>query len=130
MKTRFEEDVDSLVAAHPHARVHALPDGRTAIQLVDHPLPPGWTKATTEVLWLLDPGYPTVKPDCFWIDTDARSPSGSGQVNTQIQVCPMGSDQSRRWVSWHIEWKPAMHDLQVWLSSINRCLREATGKVP
>lgn len=130
MKTRFEEDIDELVAAHPNARVHALGDGRTAIQLVEHPLPSGWTKATTEVLWLLDRGYPTVKPDCFWIDSDARSPSGAAQVNTQIQPCPMGSGQTRRWVSWHIEWKPAQHDLHVWVGSINRCLREAAGRVP
>lgn len=129
MKTRFEEDIDALVAAHPSARVFVLPDGRTAIELAEHPLPPGWTKEATNVLWILDPGYPTVKPDCFWIDVDAKSPSGSSPVNTHIQESPPGSGQMRRWVSWHIEWKPALHDLEVWLGSINRSLREATGRV-
>lgn len=131
MKTRLEEDVDALVAAHPNARAFVLPDGRTtAIEITEHPLPPGWTQSTTTVLWLLDPGYPAVRPDCFWIDVDARSPPGSSPVNTLIQESPPGSGQMRRWVSWHIEWRPAVHDLQVWLDSINRSLREATGRVP
>jgi hypothetical protein len=130
MKTRFQEDIDALMAAHPNARIWLLPDGRTAVELTGHPLPPGWTQPTTTVLWLLDPGYPTVKPDCFWIDVEARSPPGTNQVNTQIQEALPGSGQMRRWVSWHIEWRPAVHDLHDWLNSINRSLREATGRVP
>lgn len=128
--SRREDDLAAFRADHADARLVDLGNGLSGILLPEEPLPGTWTKPTTQLVWLVPPAYPTQGLDCFWIDEDAHSPPGTPAVNTQIQDCPLRTGIKRRWVSWHMQWNPLAHDIEVWLQSIRKCLRQATGKVP
>lgn len=130
MTDRRDEDLREFLTLYPATQVHTLGD-RVGVLLPDHPLPQGWTKSHTNLVWLLEPGYPVTQPDCFWMDEDARSLPGQPPVNTRLQPCPLGTGSTRRWVSWHLaQWNPAKHNLEAWLNCIRRGIRHATGHVP
>ena len=132
MSTRRADDIRDFLQNHPDdVDVVHLANDRIGMLYRSLPLPDGWGRQATDVVWILEPGYPVTPPDCFWIDEDTHSPPATEQVNTQIQACPMGTGINRRWVSWHVnQWNAAGHDLENWLSSIRQGIREATGKVP
>lgn len=125
-------DVQDFLAAHPGACLYeGLDGGAAGILIPAHPLPAGWSNPTTDLVWLVPNAYPQVPLDCFWIDSEARSPSNQPATNTQIQPCPLKFGGQRRWVSWHIKnWDPVRHDIEWWLTSMREGLLQATGRVP
>lgn len=132
MSNRRADDIREFLENHPdQVDVIHLSGDKIGMIFRGLPLPDGWNRPTTDVVWILEPGYPVTPPDCFWMEEDTHSPPATVQVNTAIQGCPAGTGINRRWVSWHLgQWNPASHDLEDWLSSIRQAIREATGKVP
>lgn len=132
MNARRSDDIAEFVERHSdRVDVIHLANDRVAMVYRQLALPEGWNRAASDVVWILEPGYPVTPPDCFWLEEDTHSLPATEQVNTQVQPCPTGSGVNRRWVSWHVQqWNPAGHDLEDWLSSIRQGIRLATGKVP
>lgn len=127
--SRRSDDIDEFKQHHDDVVVVELGNGVTGLVLPAEPLPGDWSKQTTELVWLVPQGYPAQGCDCFWMDADATSPSAQPVVNTQVQPCPLGSGKTRRWVSWHMQWDPLRHNIEVWLNSMRQGIRSATGKV-
>jgi hypothetical protein len=76
------------------------------LRLQRFPLPPGWNKATSELLILIPDVYPEVPPDRFYLDPDLRdrkykSPGHYFEVNEL-------SDSGWAWFCLHLEdsWEP------------------------
>ncbi len=129
--SRRSDDIEEFKKDHPEVQVVDLPGGVSGMLLPAEPLPESWSKPSTELVWIVQIGYPSQPVDCFWIDADAKSPPGQNPVNTQIQPCPLGTGKSRRWVSWHVTpWDPLRHNIEVWLNSMRQGLRLASGRVP
>jgi hypothetical protein len=48
--------------------VEVIEDGALCIVIHEYPLPPGYDRATTDLLLRLPAGYPDAQPDMFWCD--------------------------------------------------------------
>lgn len=128
--SRRTDDIKDFQKNHPDLQIVELPGGAAGMLLPAESLPGVWSKPSTELVWLVQNGYPTQPLDCFWIDADATS-SGNGKVNAQLQPCPLGTGKTRRWISWHLQpWDPLRHNIEIWLNSMRQGLRNATGRVP
>lgn len=89
------------------------------------PLPGGWSKQETELVFLLPQGYPFAKPDCFWADQDLRLANGNLPQSTQINSVP-GLGSQMLWFSWHLEpWNPNQDDISTWFAVIRSRLGQA-----
>lgn len=70
------------------------------------PLPPGWNKSETAVLFFVPSGYPSMAPDCFYADPDLRLAGGGMPSNSNINTA---LDRQWLWFSYHVRsgsWKP------------------------
>jgi hypothetical protein len=100
-----------------------------------YPLPDLFTKSDTNLLWIIQPGYPQTAPDDFFVDGDLRLKNGSNPPafnagpNSSSGVAPVSGNWG--WFSWHPEsgkWKPAAEiekgdNFLTFLRSVNICLR-------
>jgi len=99
--------------------------------LIKRKLQPGWNKDETEVLLLIPAGYPSTKPDNFYVPRGLKAENSS----VQIQNCSDGGHNffGREWnqFSFHAEeWKPSEdivsgHNLLTFMAGVVQRLTEA-----
>lgn len=85
-------------------------------------LPPGYNKASTDVLIKVPLSYPNGKLDMFWTDPDLRLQDSNGQAATSVETV-----LGRQWLrfSWHPQkWNPGADNLLTFLQFINRRLMQ------
>lgn len=116
------EEVRRLEQAQSEASVTSQPDGSAIVRVGDVPLPSGWSRASTNVWWLLSPGYPAAQPDCFYADPELCLATGAAPANTGVQVL---DGSPLLWFSWHLkDWRPGRDDLLSYLRFIERRLAD------
>ncbi|MBM3910155.1 MAG: hypothetical protein FJ356_00725 [Thaumarchaeota archaeon] len=98
--------------------------------LIRYKLPPGWNMSETEILLLIPAGYPSTKPDNFYV------PKGLKSANPTIQIQNYNENDhnylGRQWgqFSFHVEeWKPSDdivsgHNLLTFMMGIEQRLME------
>lgn len=114
------EQFSALGAVAPGA---SITEGVPALVVIPNfLLPSGWSKATTNVKFLVPNGYPYSPPDCFWADIDLRLENGAMPQNCQIgNIAPGQPDANTLWFSWHVaQWNAATCNLSTYLAVIRR----------
>lgn len=123
----IEGQFDRLRRQFSDARLHPIDRGQQLVHLPAVPLTPGWTKAATDIWFVVPAGYPVARPDCFWAEhelrlTGMRMPQGTA-LNT------IAGDPSRAmhlWFSWHVpEWSPNRDSLLSYARAIQNRLSHA-----
>ena len=85
------------------------------------PLPPGYDRASADLLVRLPAGYPDVPPDMWWFDPAIRLADGRTAQATEATERHLG----RTWQRWsrHFppgQWKSGVDSLQSFLALIRR----------
>lgn len=117
----FVADVEALRAGG--FAVDTAEDGVANAIIHAYPVPPGFSKQTTELLIRAPMSYRNGKPDMFWTDKDLLLAGGG---------VPQNADKIERYLerewrrfSWHPQsWNPGADDLKTYLEFINARLRQ------
>lgn len=118
-----EQQLQRLQREFPNARLEARADGSFLVVIPEVPLPQGWNKERTTIIFHAPVGYPAAKPDCFWADADLRLAGGAPPKNTGFQPPPTGAEP-KLWFSWHTEsWNPNRDSLVSYLKAIQSRLQ-------
>ena len=106
--------------------VEVLPSGAHLITIRNVPIPAGWNRQSTNVLFLAPPSYPGGMPDCFWVEptqmrlADGGTPQGSSDGNPIPEV----PGRQVTWFSWHIQdWNPNKSTLLTYFNVIKQRFR-------
>jgi hypothetical protein len=105
-----------------------LDGGVISVILPAWPLPPGYDRASADLLLLLMPGYPDVAPDMWWFDPPLRRLDGIQIPGTELSETHLG----RCWQRWsrHFtpgQWRSGTDGLHSFLALIGAELRRNTG---
>ena len=106
-----------------------LPSGGALIQIADIEVE-GWNRSTTNILFLVPPGYPSGAPDCFWVEPKGfRLKNGGTPINSN-DGNPIPGDinpeRTTTWFSWHLEsWNPNRDSLVTFFNVILSRLKPA-----
>jgi hypothetical protein len=100
------------------------------VMIPDFPLPNGYNRKNTKLLFLIPLTYPHVAPDCFYVEVGLRLVNGNfpSNYNEHMNV-PVGG--SWGYFSWHPEiWRPVddyhkADNLVSFIKAVNLRLREA-----
>lgn len=70
------------------------------------PIPGGWTRTTSELLFVIPSGYPVTPPDNFYVANDLFLEGGGEPGNAPRDQVQLG--RSWRMFSWHLDdtWRP------------------------
>lgn len=99
------------------------------IMIPDFPLPEGWNRRQTKLLFLIPPTYPHAPPDNFYVESGLKLNSGNPILNySEGADVPIGG----AWgcFSWHAEtWHPSDNigngdNLLTFIRAVNIRLRE------
>jgi len=103
------------------------------VLIAEYPLPPErYNKSTTQLLFLIPPGYPNTGPDNFFVDGDLKLKDGSNPPgfnagsNSSSGNAPVSGNWG--WFSWHpTSWQPAAtieggDNLLTFVRGVNMCL--------
>jgi hypothetical protein len=82
------------------AAVEHRADGSALVTISDFPVPPGWNKSSTTIVFVAPAGYPQARPDCFWADEDLRLANGGMPANSAINT-GYGGPAPKLWFSYH-----------------------------
>lgn len=122
--TPIEQQAHALKVVWPTAVVTRLSSGAHLVEIPGYPLPAGWNRACTTIVFWVPPGYPAAQPDCFWMDPgqvrlqDGRTPQNTSEGNPVPEVGPRGT-----WFSWHVQaWNPNHDSLLTYLNVIKQRL--------
>lgn len=123
--TPLEEQFEILRTEFPRAGLERLPDGSNVVVIPGFPLPPGWSKTETELMFVAPVGYPFSRPDCFWTESDLRLAGGGVPKNTGTNPIP-NQTSPHLWFSWHVAaWNPNSDNLLTYLHVIDRRFEDA-----
>ena len=93
-------------------------EGFANVVLHSYPLPPGYNKATTELLVKVPVSYPNGRPDMFWVDEDLLLKDGRCPKSADSIETPLGKKWRR--FSWHPQgWNPGTDNLRTYLEFVN-----------
>ncbi len=122
--TPVEQHLSFFKELYPNSTARALPSGAYLVEVPGITLPPGWSRQSVNVLFLIPPGYPAAQPDCFWVDSPLRLADGTSlpqNSNDQNPIPEVG--QSGTWFSWHLQtWSPNQDNLYTFMKIIKRRL--------
>lgn len=104
LRARLEQERDILLQAFPAA--HLDVEGLFVV-LRDHPLPPGWSHESTDVMFVIPPNFPGGQPDNVCARSDLALANGRPAANNQ----GVQEYAGRTWLqfSYHVEpvdWRP------------------------
>ena len=114
----------------PDASATSLRNGGFIVTVPEVDIGPGWSQTRVDVLFLIPPGYPAARPDCFWVHpTGLRLADGSTPQNTNDSNAIPGDDRTDRkttWFSWHLQsWDPNKDTLTRYFNAIMQRLKPA-----
>jgi hypothetical protein len=126
MEERIIKEIELL-----HAKFTNLQHGQDHdwVMIPDFPLPVGWNRQQTKLLFLIPPTYPHTPPDNFYVENGLKLSSGNPILNyTEGAGVPIGG----AWgcFSWHAEkWHPSDNredgdNLLTFIRAVNIRLRE------
>jgi Prokaryotic E2 family E len=100
----------------------------TCVVFRSWPLPPGYDRATADLLVRLPGGYPDLPPDMWWFDPAVKRADGSMVQNTEAIEHHLG----RSWQRWsrHFnagQWQSGIDGLESFLALIRRELERCAG---
>lgn len=117
----FVADVDALRS--DGFAIDTAEDGVANAIVHAYPVPPGFSKQSTELLIRAPMSYRNGKPDMFWTDKDLVLASGGVPQNADNIERYLDRDWRR--FSWHPQnWNPGADDLRTYLEFINARLRQ------
>lgn len=118
----LDRQIHVVRSRYPDASIAAQPDGSQLVHVPSVPLPAGWSAWSTGIWFFLPAGYPTVRPDCFYADSELRLASGAEPGSSSVQML---SGTPRRWFSWHVtSWDETRDGLAQYVRFIERRLVE------
>ena len=126
MKERIRREVEPLRETYPNTQHGQNLDW---VMIPDFPLPGGWNRNLTRLLFLIPTTYPHSAPDNFYVDSGLRLSDGRMPANyNEGQSVPIGG----AWgcFSWHPEkWNPSDEilkgdNLLTFMKSVRLRLRE------
>ena len=103
--------------------------GMICVVLPGRPVPPGYNRASVDVLLRLPPGFPDVPPDMWWVDPALVLADGRPVEATQLTEVYLG----RSWQRWsrHFtpgQWRPGIDNVETYLARIRgEMARSAAG---
>lgn len=104
MSAVAELELQSLEARYGDVAVVPQPDGSVHVVVESVRLPPGWSQASSRIVFVLPVGYPAAQPDCFFAEESLRLASGALPQNAGIQQL---GNATWLWFSWHLtSWTP------------------------
>ena len=124
--TPLEQQLEILkgTPGYEHARLETS-GGTTVVVLPDVALIAGWKRQSTTIRFVLPPGYPFGRPDCFYADADLRLADGRVPQAAQVQPLP-GAGTPLLWFSWHPQgWNPNRDSLVTYA----RVIRQRLGEI-
>ena len=108
------------------AEQQRLSTGGHLITVRSVPIRNGWSRPTTDVLFLAPPGFPGARPDSFWVSPQLRLANGALPQNTNEGTAIPGDPVPARpftWFSWHLQtWDPNKDKLATFYSAIMKRL--------
>lgn len=125
MSPVLERQLRDLGERFAAAGTRELPSGTVLVSVPAIPLPPGWSKASTMVHFLVPPAYPFAALDCFWADNDLRLANGNAPQNAGADNAIPEASILCLWFSWHLTgpWDPNRDTLSSWMNVIVDRLR-------
>lgn len=100
------------------------PDGTRLVTIPEFPLPNGWNKRSTRVVFVVPLGFPVARPDSFWTNRDLRLSTGAIPTNT-AENTNYGGTEPLLWFSFHAQhWNPAADSLLTYANIIRRRLHD------
>jgi len=128
-----EQQLRDFVARHAAknpVEVTALSNGSHIVKVTNVGIGPGWNRPTANVLFVVPPGYPAARPDCFWVEpAELRLADGTTPKNTNdANAIPGDNVSSRRttWFSWHLQsWDPSRDTVETYFNTIMGRLKPA-----
>jgi hypothetical protein len=106
----------------PGATAVEAPGAGWIVRIPNVELPPGWSKARSDIRFVAPNGYPFAQPDCFWADVDLRLANGNVPQSANPNNALPGSPEPGLWFSWHLQqpWNPNRDDFLTWLAVIRQ----------
>lgn len=122
----LDTQLDQLRQRYAIVDTQILGSGTTLVTIPGVPLPPGWSKPTSTIRFLVPAGYPFAALDCFWADEDLRLAGGQPPINSGCPNQIPEAGQSGLWFSWHLAtpWNPNRDTLSSWVNTINDRMRQ------
>lgn len=123
LPTQLVEEVEEL-RREGHSIDLTEAEGWANVVFHNYPVPPGYSKASTELLLKFPISYPNGRPDMFWTDEDLTLAGGQVPRNADAIETPLG----KRWrrFSWHPQnWNPGTDNLRTYLEFVNNRLSKA-----
>lgn len=122
IETDFADLQTYLQAKGLEAVVQRLTTGGYLVTVKNVPIRQGWSRATTDVLFLAPPGYPAAQPDCFWVTPQLRLQGGGTPQNSNDGTAIPGDPVPGRlltWFSWHLQsWNPSKDKLALFYKTV------------
>jgi hypothetical protein len=126
MKERIVEEIQLLKAKCPNLQ-HG--ENHDWVLIPDFPLPEGWSRRETRLLFLIPSSYPHAAPDNFYVETGLRLSNGNMPSNySEGAGVPIGGTWGS--FSWHPEhWQASAKiqegdNLPTFIKAVNIRLRE------
>lgn len=118
--TLADAHIALLAARHPSTESRVLPSGARLVTMSNLILPAGWSKTSTNVLFLVPQPYPYAAPDCFWTDAELRLANGCLPQNVLLGNPIPEVGGLHLWFSWHLtgSWNPSRDTLVTWYNAI------------
>ena len=119
--------LEALRRDHPDAEATVLPDQTVLVRVPNVRLPNGWSRAETEVCFIVPPMYPVAPPDCFWAELGLRLANGAlPQASNESTPIPHIPNGQRLWFSWHVQaWNPLTASLRTYVRVVEDRLKRA-----
>jgi hypothetical protein len=104
MKERIVKEIELLRERYPNLQ-HG--ENHDWVMIPNFPLPEGWNRRQTKLLFLIPPAYPHAPPDNFYAESGLKLSNGNPALNyNEGDGVPIGG----AWgcFSWHAEkWRPS-----------------------
>lgn len=104
--------------------IQDLPGGGKLVRINKVILPKGkWNRDDADVLFVVPPGYPAARPDCFWVTPASFRLAGGGTPQASNDGNPIPGDpvsgRPTTWFSWHLShWTPGQDSLVSYFQTI------------
>jgi hypothetical protein len=124
------EDLRTYLREHKNLDAGMVPlaSGGKLVTVRNVPLV-GWKNEQADIVFLVPPGYPGAKPDCFWACPQVRLANGAIPQSAN-ETTPLPVEQAYQrtgtWFSWHLQsWDPNVDSLTTFYSVISKRLMPA-----